>query len=51
MKTLDELVKEMVGKTQLQQAELVGAEVQLVGRLTQVTTTYLACVQTESPSH
>jgi hypothetical protein len=49
MKTLDELVKEMAGKTHLQQAELVGAEVQLVGELTQIMTDYLACVQTESP--
>ena len=49
MKTLDELVKEMAGKTHLQQAEFAGAEVQLEGQLTQITTDYLACVQTESP--
>jgi len=47
--TLDELVKEMAGKTHLQQAEFAGAEVQLEGQLTQITTDYLACVQTESP--
>jgi hypothetical protein len=39
----------MAGKTHLQQAELAGAEVELVGQLTQITTDYLACVQTESP--
>lgn len=47
MKTLAELVKEMAGKTQLQQAEYAGAEVQ--PELAQIATDYLACVQAESP--
>lgn len=49
MKTLDELVKQMAGKTSLQQAELKGTEVQLIGALHHINPDFLVCVQIESP--